>query len=297
MKLSDGIQQILRLVVFRKKIGVGTSTMLVKQHWGEALVKDYNRQFDGTKHALVAGDFNRDAHSKMQIALEGASKLKLIPFIEFVAVSGSVASGNPKEEDDIDLFIVCRNHSNWLTRGLILLLLGNTSKRVEDGSDKDLFCINFVVEERGLEMSNQDIFTLNELLQMQPVLNPEYKDRILGSNNWIESFGIGKVPQPTKRGIGYALVSALLFPVNFSAMLSQFGYMFLRNHKPNLKRFWRNYKSGRLTTFPETFRDDRLEEFEREWNWTLEDLPTTSSATTKASTAKSATSAETTASA
>ncbi|GEM_PF-6457384 len=117
-----------------------------------------------------------------------------IPFIKFVAVTGSVATGNAKEIDDIDLFIIVRNHTAWIFRILTYLILTGRALKMKKKSplnrakldtNANILCLNYIIEERALSFPEHDMFTFNEILQMIPVYNENYYEQIIVANPWI----------------------------------------------------------------------------------------------------------------
>ena len=49
------------------------------------------------------------------------SFFQILGFVKFIGISGSVAAKIANPEDDIDLFIVVKNGSSWLYRGILKL--------------------------------------------------------------------------------------------------------------------------------------------------------------------------------
>src|SRR3989344_4752299 len=65
----------------------------------------------------------RASQRKLFLATRLAGILRLVPTINFVAVTGSLAVGNAKRTDDIDLLIITSPNTLWLTRLLVIPLL------------------------------------------------------------------------------------------------------------------------------------------------------------------------------
>ena len=99
--------------------------------------------------------------------------LFLYNWVRFVGISGSVSAGFAKEDDDIDLVIVVRDGCAWIYRGILTLrnIKSHFMRTKRDGENvKDLFCINFVIEEKGLTLDS-DIFNFHELMYLIPLHN------------------------------------------------------------------------------------------------------------------------------
>ncbi|MEK7127252.1 MAG: nucleotidyltransferase domain-containing protein, partial [Patescibacteria group bacterium] len=61
--------------------------------------------------------------SKLELAKKIISKLKNISFVEAIFVTGSVAANNATEKADIDLMVITKPNTLWLTRLLIAFYL------------------------------------------------------------------------------------------------------------------------------------------------------------------------------
>jgi hypothetical protein len=205
---------------------------------------------------------------KLNISKNLLEKIVISPFVKFVGVSGSVASEFVKEEDDIDLFIVVKNDTVWIYRFLLYVKnLSEDNIRAKGNSDvKDKLCINYLVEERGLEFE-PDIFNLNELIYLKPLYNNQYlyviylvndwlKDRYLISDKFLskDKLKVGDLRDIKKR-------SYFLIPLNFLAFILQLIFMIVTKHNPDLKRLFNGFKEGKVEFYPKDFREEKLKNF------------------------------------
>jgi predicted nucleotidyltransferase len=130
--------------------------------------------------------------AKMRVAKRVVRILQYLPDILFIGVSGSVAVGNVKEDDDIDLFIITKNNSIFTTRIiclLILSMLGKRRKRKERVSANNI-CLNMLVDASVLAMpkNNQDLYTAREIAQVYPLFDRgNYYKKFMRANRWIDS--------------------------------------------------------------------------------------------------------------
>ncbi len=127
--------------------------------------------------------------------LESASRFtstltRLVPWIEMVAVTGSVAYGSARKWDDIDLFMVTKRNRLWLSLSLALILvrLGRLL-RIRD-ADLLSFCFSYVHDDLGfLQESSKSKFTplfARELLKAQPLIGIRRYKQILECNEWVK---------------------------------------------------------------------------------------------------------------
>lgn len=161
------------------------------------------------KHKVdTLGEFcflhNRDVNilsrtSKAQIndrkylqALKAAKVLSVIPSCQMVAISGALAMGNAKAEDDIDLFIVTSGDCLWITRLISYILLkfaGIPVRRVGDSSVCDKICLNLWVDTNHLSVPTRDIYSAHEVLQAKVLFDRGGAWwKFLVANKWVEQF-------------------------------------------------------------------------------------------------------------
>lgn len=161
------------------------------------------------KHKVgVLGEFcflyNRDVNvlsrtSKAKVndrkylkAVMAAKVLSAIPSCQMVAISGALAMGNAKAEDDIDLFIVTSGDCLWITRLVSYVLLkfaGIPVRRVGDSNVCDKICLNLWVDTNHLSVPTRDIYSAHEILQAKVLFDRgDVYQRFLESNKWVETF-------------------------------------------------------------------------------------------------------------
>jgi len=246
---------VLKLLLFRKNMGLNVS---------EAVLKEYfcNPTLDRSLRKMIKVDIQNVVRiKKLKYARENVQLFYIFNWVRFIAVTGSVAAGTVIDDDDIDVFVVVKNGRLWLYRGLLLIKnFFNKKIRFKEGSNvKDLFCVNLIVEERGM-VFDSNIFNLHELLYMQPIYNSQYKKDILSRNLWIKEYGV-KVGRISNRES-----FPFLIPVDLLAFIGQIIFMIIRGHDPDLKEIIKNYLEGKIAFHPRWFRDEKLLDFTREYN-------------------------------
>lgn len=135
---------------------------------------------------------NLHSQNKIKIARQMAESVKNFPFIEMIAITGSVAVNNAKREDDIDLFIVTKENTLWIVRPFLLLYLSLYYKRRRRGdihNVQDVFCPNLWLDESDLEIKDKNLYTAHEVLQILPVLNRNHTyEKFIKENSWTKNF-------------------------------------------------------------------------------------------------------------
>lgn len=113
-----------------------------------------------------------------------------IPWIVGVAVTGSIAMRQAREQDDLDFLIVTKRRRLWLSRGLLVLfssVLGKYRSRTNQHTNG--WCFNMWLEESQLELPTQkrSIYTAFEVLQAEWIYDISLIQRhFLLSNSWVE---------------------------------------------------------------------------------------------------------------
>jgi hypothetical protein len=119
--------------------------------------------------------------------------LGIIPWIRFAGLSGSMAMGHAKEEDDIDIFIVAVHNRLWLARLCALGAAAALGLRRRRGRhvDPDKICLNLFFDEGSLTVPvfKQTEYVAHEVLQMKPLLDKDgVYSRFLKKNAWTGRF-------------------------------------------------------------------------------------------------------------
>lgn len=130
---------------------------------------------------------------KLQKAQRIASLLFFIPTIFFIGVSGGVAMQNADETDDIDLFVIVKKNTVWISRLLLLVLLQLSGDRRKRGKKyvRDKICLNMILDEEVLPFSKnrQDIYTAHEIIQVTPLIDRyDTYQKFLNQNIWVKKY-------------------------------------------------------------------------------------------------------------
>ena len=134
----------------------------------------------------------RWSKEKWRIARETAAKLKKLPGVKFIGVTGALAMDNCQKDDDIDLLIVTAGNSLWLVRLAIILLspiLDINRRKPKDKEVKNKICFNLFLEENHLKIGPENLFLAHEVCQMKPIFNKEGTyEKFFGENKWVFKF-------------------------------------------------------------------------------------------------------------
>lgn len=131
--------------------------------------------------------------AKIEKAQYIAKKLSHIPTVLFIGISGGVAMKNAAKHDDIDLFVITKKRTVWMSRLLLLLSLSLygvlRTRRTKQFSDT--MCLNMLIDETALSFpkERQDLYTAHEIVQMIPLLERGHiYTKFLHANKWIAQY-------------------------------------------------------------------------------------------------------------
>jgi hypothetical protein len=136
---------------------------------------------------------SRESSIKWRVVSGIARWLTYIPSIMLIGVTGALAMGNAGHDDDIDLFIVTREKTLWVTRILTVLLVETLGNRRHPNQKEvtNSICLNMFVSEDGLAIARdeRDIYTAHEAMQMIPVWETnDIYEQFIGENTWIRPY-------------------------------------------------------------------------------------------------------------
>lgn len=126
--------------------------------------------------------------------------LFIVPTVQFIGVSGALAMENADKYDDIDLFVITKKNTLWITRLILIIILqifGKRRKRLEK-NPRDKICLNFLIDETELNFSKRnDLYNAHEICQMKPVFNKNNTyEKFMDTNKWLGKF----LPNAVKYG-------------------------------------------------------------------------------------------------
>lgn len=120
---------------------------------------------------------------KFNQATEIVNLLKLIPTIEAVFLTGSVAAKNAKKNADVDLMIITSQNTAWLTRSLVFLFLKIIKKF------KNPICPNIFLDVNHLEIKEKNLYTAHEVLQVKCLYDKNNIEKLwLQKNKWTKDY-------------------------------------------------------------------------------------------------------------
>jgi hypothetical protein len=137
-----------------------------------------------------------------------------LPFVRFVAITGTLAVNNAEYDADIDYLIAVVAGRVWLARQLCLVLvyLGR--------AERVTICPNYVISTQALDQFERSFFTAHELANMVPLYGLDVHQELLRANaSWAQDYlpnafserrapavdGLDPLTRTIKRGAEYLL--------------------------------------------------------------------------------------------
>lgn len=143
--------------------------------------------------------------------------LSIVPTIKLIALTGSLAMNNAKKNDDIDLMIVTKQGTLWLTRLFVVPLIRlffksrypvshprvfhsltpfhpRGSHSATSGvvlNTTDSVCLNLWLDTSALNLprDKRSLYTAHEVLQIKPLLNRNHTyERFILENSWTKPY-------------------------------------------------------------------------------------------------------------
>lgn len=151
------------------------------------------------------------ADKKYAIAQKITRVFARIPFVRMVCACNTVGLGAPKEESDIDLFIVARAHHLWLVRLLCTGYVHLLGRRPRRDAVRDTICLSFYASDDALDFSTlartpigaiPDIYFLYWIMWCVPIYDDGVYELFFRANAWTERYlpnRISYLPVPYRR--------------------------------------------------------------------------------------------------
>lgn len=166
---------------------------------------------------------------KWEIAEEIAKKLKKIPGIKLIGITGSLAMSNSRKDDDIDLLIITAGNSLWLVRLMVFLftlILGINRRKPKDREVKNKICFNLFLEENHLKIDPENLFLAHEICQMKPIFERDnIYNRFIKENEWVKKYLPNAVKITNHQPLSTNNNKGLLSFLNYLAYRMQLLYM------------------------------------------------------------------------
>ena len=127
-------------------------------------------------------------------ALAHGARLAMLPFVRMVAVTGSLAPGNPSQSADMDFMFVTEGGRLWTMRAFAKVLF-----LLDRNSSNGRLCPNFFISTRALKLDGPSLYVAQEVAQMVPLYGLDVYESLRDANRWTYNYLPNAVGAPTDR--------------------------------------------------------------------------------------------------
>ncbi len=126
---------------------------------------------------------NEQAKNALEKASKMAQFISKFPYVEAVAISGSLSKGYYDENSDVDFFVITKTTRLWVCRTLLMLY-----KKIFLLNSRKHFCINYFISTSNLEIEEKNRFTATELKTLIPMQGTAIFEKFYLKNLWIKNY-------------------------------------------------------------------------------------------------------------
>lgn len=110
--------------------------------------------------------------------------LSNFPYVEAIAISGSLSKFYAKENTDIDYFIITSSDRLWISRSLLHFF----KKLSFITGHQHYFCMNYFIDIDALFIQHRNLYSAIELVTLLPAYNEPLIKSLKEENQWIHKF-------------------------------------------------------------------------------------------------------------
>ena len=132
----------------------------------------------------------------MTLSLKNKAKkwahiLGILPGVQAIFLSGSLATGNATPHSDIDIFIIAKSGQIWTARFFIFIVLKISNQLAKPHHHDRMICPNHFIAEDSLEIQEQDAYAAHLFSQNIPLYDPQniFENFMAVNQKWFEKFG------------------------------------------------------------------------------------------------------------
>jgi hypothetical protein len=127
---------------------------------------------------------NAQARTLLTTADKISKFLSRFPYIKGVGISGSLSKNVANEQSDIDYFIITASNRLWIARTITHLF----KKLTFITGHQHWYCMNYYVDEVGMQIEEKNIFTATELITLLPVCGNGTMQKFFKENDWANTY-------------------------------------------------------------------------------------------------------------
>ncbi len=129
------------------------------------------------------------AEEKWRKTMRAVRWLSIVPFVQVIFASGSLALRNTNELSDLDILLIVRHGRIWLTRFLVNAMLSilRVRRKHEDAVAPDKVCPNHFVTDESLRIDFQNMYTAQLYANLVPLMitDKDLPQKFQIANEWV----------------------------------------------------------------------------------------------------------------
>jgi hypothetical protein len=127
---------------------------------------------------------NRRAYELLKKSKRFVNIIASFPFVESIAISGSLSKFYASENPDIDYFIITKTNRLWIARTLLHLF----KKLTFLIGYEHYFCMNYFIDTEALQIPSQNQYAAIECMTLLPAYNLKMNKQFMQANLWAKEF-------------------------------------------------------------------------------------------------------------
>ena len=129
---------------------------------------------------------NQRAAQLLPKAMKIGRFLSQFPYVRAIGISGSLSKMYADEKADIDFFIITQADRLWIARTFMHIFKKFTFLT----GRQHLYCMNYYLDEKALQLTNQNIYTAIETVTLIPAGGTAMPDFFM-ANEWVSEWFAG----------------------------------------------------------------------------------------------------------
>jgi hypothetical protein len=131
---------------------------------------------------------------KLKIARRAVRLFRLLPTVEFAALSNLIGRHNLRDGSDIDIFIIAKENRIWITRLFCAGLMKLLRQRPTPSRKRDKICLSFYIDNAHLDLSSladgpEDYYFHFWLAGLYPLYDAgAYHHQLMMANSWLKKY-------------------------------------------------------------------------------------------------------------
>lgn len=117
------------------------------------------------------------------MAYEAAGRMRHLPFVRGIYLSGDLSKGVAGHDSDIDFFIITARRRVWTCKMFLAVF-----RRIRRNNPDKLLCFNYLLSESHLDLEERNLFTAAEVIGLAPLYGLRVFRRFLRHNEWVAGY-------------------------------------------------------------------------------------------------------------